>query len=213
MTFASLPFAFFFANPFTAAAAACGVVAIPVIIHLLNRRRFKIVQWAAMRFLLVAQKKSSRRMRIEQLLLLVVRCLIVLLLVLAMASVTGWAESAWRWFAPEGAKSYTSGGARVHKIIVIDGSFSMSLKSNKTNVFLDNAIGMGIQDKGKDAPCFDWARYMAAKIVKDSPSGDGFSVVLMGAPPRRVVPEPSDDGRRVIAEIAGMRMPHGNADL
>ena len=94
------------------AGVAVGSMSIPVIIHLLNRRRFKIVNWAAMRFLLAAQKKSSRRMRIEQLLLLAVRCLIVLLLVLAMASVTGWAESTWRWFAPGyGGTTLRPGGA------------------------------------------------------------------------------------------------------
>ena len=36
-----------------------GAVSIPVIIHLLNRRRFKIVTWAAMRFLLAAQKQNT----------------------------------------------------------------------------------------------------------------------------------------------------------
>ena len=70
------------------AAVAGGAVSIPIIIHLLNRRRFKVVTWAAMRFLLAAQKKNSRRMRLEQILLLALRCLVVLLLVLAMASVT-----------------------------------------------------------------------------------------------------------------------------
>src|SRR5438270_5091413 len=100
-------FAVIFESTLATAAVAGGAVSIPIIIHLLNRRRFKIVTWAAMRFLLAAQKKSSRRMRVEQLLLLLVRCLIVLLLILAMASVTSWAEAAWRWFAPEGAKTLT----------------------------------------------------------------------------------------------------------
>ena len=46
-------------------------VAIPVIIHLINRKRYKIVPWAAMQFLLAAQKQTRKCMRIEQLLLLV----------------------------------------------------------------------------------------------------------------------------------------------
>src|SRR5437773_11869322 len=61
-------------------AVGAGAVSVPIIIHLLNRRRFKIVTWAAMRFLLAAQKQNSRRLRIEQLLLLAVRCLLVALL-------------------------------------------------------------------------------------------------------------------------------------
>src|SRR5262249_28428594 len=43
--------------------------------------------------------------------------------------------------------------------------------------------------------------------------GDGFSVVLMAAPPKRIVPEPSEDARKVAAEVRGLRMTHGNADL
>ena len=93
-----LPLAFLglFEAPLTAAAVAGGAVSIPIIIHLLNRKRFRVVTWAAMRFLLAAQRKNSRKMRLEQLILLGVRCLMVLLLVLAMASVTPWAEAVWR---------------------------------------------------------------------------------------------------------------------
>src|SRR3954468_3173486 len=104
-------FAILFEAPLSAAALAGGAVSIPVIIHLLNRRRYKIVTWAAMRFLLNAQKKNSRRMRLEQLFLLVIRCLILLLIVLAMISVTGWAESVWRRINPEGGKGQAPGGS------------------------------------------------------------------------------------------------------
>ncbi|HWG43502.1 MAG TPA: VWA domain-containing protein [Gemmataceae bacterium] len=188
-----LPFAFVEA-PLAVAAVAGGAVSIPIIIHLLNRRRFKVVTWAAMRFLLAAQKKNSRRMRLEQLLLLAVRCLMVLLLVLAMASVTGWAETVWRAFAPNGGLALASSGQRTHKILVIDSSFSMGLKNG-------------------DGNCFERARALAAQIVRESSGGDGFSVVLMAAPPRRIVPEPSEDARKVIAEIERLHLTHGNADL
>src|SRR5579864_8864844 len=94
-------FAILFEAPLTAAAIAGGAVSVPIIIHLLNRRRFKIVTWAAMRFLLAAQRKNSRRMRLEQLILLAVRCLLVLLLVLAMGSLMPTAERFWRWLFPE----------------------------------------------------------------------------------------------------------------
>src|SRR5215510_14061980 len=76
----------------TTLAVAAGAASIPVIIHLLNRRRFRIVTWAAMRFLLAAQRQNTRRMRLEQLLLLAVRTVLVLLVVLAMASVMPWME-------------------------------------------------------------------------------------------------------------------------
>ncbi|HEY7314338.1 MAG TPA: VWA domain-containing protein, partial [Gemmataceae bacterium] len=188
-----LPFAFV-DGLLTAGAVAGGAVSIPIIIHLLNRRRFKVVTWAAMRFLLAAQKKNSRRMRLEQILLLALRCLMVLLLVLAMASITPWAEAMWRWFAPEGGSTLAAGGQRTHKILVVDSSFSMGLKNG-------------------EGTCFDRARALAAQIVRESSGGDGFSVVLMASPPKRVVPEPSEDARKVVAEIERLRLTHGNADL
>src|SRR5215470_7050749 len=121
----SLLFAVLFDAPLTAAAVAGATVSIPIIIHLLNRRRFRIVEWAAMRFLLAAQRKNSRRMRLEQLLLLVARCLILLLTALAMMAVTPWAEAMWRAINPTGGTSRSASGTRTHKVLVLDGSFSM----------------------------------------------------------------------------------------
>lgn len=61
-----------------------GAVALPVLIHLLRRRR-RPIPWAAMRFLQEAMRKRRRRLRIEQLLLLLTRCALVALLGLAVA--------------------------------------------------------------------------------------------------------------------------------
>ena len=67
-----------FANPgFLIVAAA--LVSVPIIIHLINRMRFKRIRWAAMEFLLKAQKRTRRRLIIEQLLLLALRCLLIFL--------------------------------------------------------------------------------------------------------------------------------------
>src|SRR5437764_4320988 len=70
-------------------AAGAGLTAIPIIIHLLNRRRFKTVTWAAMEFLLRAMRKNRRRLKFEQWLLLATRCLLVFLLGLALARPLG----------------------------------------------------------------------------------------------------------------------------
>ena len=203
MPLAILPlFAFLFEAPVIAAAAAAEAVSIPIIIHLLNRKRYRVVPWAAMRFLLAAQRKTSRKVRIEQLLLLAVRCLLLLLLLAAMCSVTPWAEAAWRWFAPAGV-AVAGGAARTHKILVIDGS-----------------LGMGFKAGDKDA--FEKARAAAKQIVHDSGGGDGFSVVLLAAPPRMIVPGPtadgdpglpSEDAEKVLARIDELRRTDGNADL
>ncbi len=59
--------------------------AIPILIHLLHRQRYRRVRWGAMRFLLAALKKTQRRMRLENLLLLLLRILIMVILALAIA--------------------------------------------------------------------------------------------------------------------------------
>lgn len=57
----------------------------PIIIHLLNRRRFKVVEWAAMEFLLASQRKNYRRVQIEQLLLMALRILLIVVLILLVS--------------------------------------------------------------------------------------------------------------------------------
>lgn len=61
------------------------LIASPILIHLLNRRRFRTVAWAAMEFLLQAQQRNRRRILVEDLILLVLRCLAVILLTLVVA--------------------------------------------------------------------------------------------------------------------------------
>lgn len=59
--------------------AGIACVAIPIIIHLLRRKR-KPVTWGAMRFLEQAYRKRKRILTIEQLILLALRCVLILLL-------------------------------------------------------------------------------------------------------------------------------------
>lgn len=61
------------------------LVAVPVLIHLINRRRYVVRSFAAMAFLRLAFQRQRRRLRMESLLLLLLRCLVVLLAALAMA--------------------------------------------------------------------------------------------------------------------------------
>ena len=67
--------------------AIAGAVAAtgPILIHLLNRRRFRVVDWAAMDFLREALQRSRRVVQMRDLILLVVRVLCVLLFALALA--------------------------------------------------------------------------------------------------------------------------------
>src|SRR5882724_12332326 len=65
------------------------LISSPIIIHLINRMRFKRLRWAAMEFLLKSQKRNRRRLIIEQLLLLALRCLLIALAALLLARFIG----------------------------------------------------------------------------------------------------------------------------
>lgn len=101
--------------------AALPLCAIPIVIHLLNRRRFHRVPWAAMEYLLAAMKRNRKRLRMEQWLVLLLRTLAVLFLV-ALVS-----------------RPQLGGGgilsSRTHHVIVLDDSASTTQRSGSTTVF------------------------------------------------------------------------------
>lgn len=89
-------------------------VALPVIAHLLSKRKFDVVEWGAMQFL-NPSRKTRRRIRLEELLLLLVRIVAIALIALALA----------RPWLPSGfLLGYRSMGSR-DVVLVIDGSNSM----------------------------------------------------------------------------------------
>src|SRR4026208_32690 len=67
------------------AAAGAIFAAGPLIIHLLNRRRYRVLQWAAMDFLRQALSQNRRILQIRDIVLLVLRTCAVLLFGLALA--------------------------------------------------------------------------------------------------------------------------------
>ncbi len=92
-----------------------GAIAIPILIYLINRRRFRIVDWAAMSFLLAALRRTRKRLRIEELILLALRCLILLLFGAALARFAGCGS--------RDAFSVGNDGRTI--VIVLDDSYSM----------------------------------------------------------------------------------------
>jgi len=70
-------------------AAGGALVSAPILIHLINRMRFKRIRWAAMEFLLKSQKRNRRRLIIEQMILLLLRILLVLLAAFLVARFVG----------------------------------------------------------------------------------------------------------------------------
>lgn len=116
------------------------LVSVPIIIHLINRMRFKRIRWAAMEFLLKAQKRTRRRLIIEQLLLLALRCLMIALVGLLVSRFIGCGDA------------------------------NLGGKPNLHLVLLDDTPSMQDQWKedGLSKNCFDVARteILQKKIVK-----------------------------------------------
>lgn len=89
-------------------------VAIPPIIHLLNRRRYDVIDWGAMQFLQISEI-TRRRLLIEELLLMLLRMGLIAILVFAVA-----APYTDRWI-PD-----INGRPSRDIVLVVDGSASMS---------------------------------------------------------------------------------------
>ena len=53
------------------------LVALPIVIHLLNRIRYKRIRWAAIDFLLATERRAVRRARLKQFLLMALRILLL----------------------------------------------------------------------------------------------------------------------------------------
>lgn len=181
-TTAQIAQAFPFVHPALAVAGLCAAL-IPVVIHLINRRRYKRVPWAAMYFLLAANRRSARRVRLEHFLLLAVRTALVALLGLAVARPF---VSASPLIAPA--------ASRVHRIIAIDNSLSMNAQA----------------EKGKTR--FDAAAACASRLVSSFPVADAVSIITLAEPASAVLSQASFDRRYVRERLAAIRVTQRPAD-
>jgi hypothetical protein len=89
-------------------------ISLPIIAHLLSKRKFDIVFWGAMQFLELG-RKTRRKIRLEELLLLLLRIGLVAIVVMAFA----------RPWGKGGAFNSLTEGVRRDVAYVIDGSYSM----------------------------------------------------------------------------------------
>ncbi|HVO91366.1 MAG TPA: BatA domain-containing protein [Terriglobales bacterium] len=87
---------------------------LPVLIHLLNRRRLKRIRFPAVRFILLSQKRISRSYRLRHWLLLALRTLAVVFLALLLANP----------IFQTGAGLFAGGGP-VALVVLLDNSLSM----------------------------------------------------------------------------------------
>src|SRR5262245_1146976 len=113
------------------------LLSLPVIIHLINRLRYRRVKWAAMEFLLASQQRNKRRGLLEQLLLLLLRMLVVAALVMLVARPL--LDPEHFSFVP---------GKKAQHVVLIDDSGS-------------------VRDRSGEATAFDMARTVLSKLAAE----------------------------------------------
>ncbi|MCH7887200.1 MAG: BatA domain-containing protein [Candidatus Marinimicrobia bacterium] len=95
---------------------------IPLILHLLNRKRKDVIEFSSLMFLRELEKKEMNRLKMRRLLLLLIRTLAVISIVLAFSRPT------LRGYLPGSSVSTAA-------VIVIDNSHSMRLKDRDDSLF------------------------------------------------------------------------------
>jgi hypothetical protein len=202
-----------FLNPLLIWGLALG--AIPILIHLLQRRRFRVRRWAAMAFLQLSVRNTARRLRLEQLLLLILRAAILMLAALALA----------RPVVSSSGLSLLARHAPIHATILLDNSYSMGLVSaggdrrptttssdqRPTTTSSDQRPTTNDQRPTTDGQMpstrFERARARALELIRDGlRQGDSVSVILAGDPPQALIMRPTFDLAAAARQIRATRL-------
>jgi hypothetical protein len=166
-------------------------VALPVVIHLLNRRRDTVVDWGAMQFLELGDR-ARRRIRWTELLLMLARMTLLALVALALAR-PFWSPAA------ASARAGAVGGLPLQRpardiVIVLDASTSMERKSGGTTPRVQAVA---------------WARRFLGRLQ----AGDAVAVLVAGDRVRPLFDSPSFDRAKIDAALAELVATRGSSDL
>jgi hypothetical protein len=159
--------------------------ALPVLIHLLNRRRAPVIDWGAVQFLDLGPR-ARQKLRLTELLLMLARMTLLALVALALARPF--------WTPAVRTESHTRGsgmglGADApHRdvVLVLDGSASMERRCGGTT---PRALALG------------WARQFVGQLRP----GDSVAVLIAGSRVRPLIDPPSFDKARVDAALATLQ--------
>lgn len=165
-------------------AVGASAISIPIIIHLLFRRRRKPIVWAAMRFLIEAYKQQRRRLRLQHLLLLATRCLLLLLIAMALGRPVA-----------RSAALGLGGGRTVY--FLIDNSLVSTARAAA-------ADGPGALDRHKAA---------AHRMLDALGPGDRAGLIALGSPAQEIVIPASADLAAISDLIDALEPTDSRADF
>jgi len=151
--------------------------AVPVAIHLLNRRRDPVVEWGAMQFLELG-RRARQKLRITELLLMLARMALLALVALALARPYRGGQGT----ATGTATDAGSGGAR-DVVLVVDGSAAMGRAEGGTTPRAGAVAAAG-------------------RVVAGLKPGDSVALLVAGSRVRGVIDPPSFDMPGVSAALA-----------
>ncbi len=158
-------------------------VAIPVLVHFLNRRRFDVVEWGAMRFLELGER-TRQRIKLSDLLLLLLRMAMVALLAFVFSRPFVQGNTWIRTFHPE----------PVDLVIIIDGSYSMGW------------TGENITPHAR-------AIQATHEILDSLTSVDKVAIIDARQRPHLLTPAPLTDTATARLELDKIEQPDGPANL
>jgi hypothetical protein len=163
---------------------ALASIVIPVVIHLLHRRRFDVVEWGAMQFLQLGET-TRRRLALEEILLLVLRMGLVAMIVLALAAPVG------------SGPLFSLAGTRTPRnfVLIIDGSYSMGFDNGKS--------------KTPHQAAKDWALH----FVQNLHPGDSVAILRAQEQVIPLIARPTQDLELVEKKIGQLPEPHGGCNL
>jgi hypothetical protein len=228
-----------FLNPWLLLGLAA--VSVPVIIHLLNRRKAELTDWGAMRFLAEAMASQNRRILLEEILLLALRCLAVALLVLAMArpfvpsqavlpwlivlpavvggailagiSAAVWSDRRLRngLLAGAGVLWLLAGSAALAETMTQRRLWAGGDGARDVVILIDASASMGLETGGRTN--FSRAVDEARAVVAACRPTDAVAVYLAAALPVPVIDRPTADHQRVLDALDELEPPGGSLRL
>ncbi|MGD9748480.1 MAG: PA14 domain-containing protein [Verrucomicrobiales bacterium] len=210
---------------------ALGIL-IPIIIHLLNRRSNRVVEWGAMNFLFESFAIRNRRIQLEEALLMASRCLLVGLLALALARpfIPPGSYVPWLLVMPLlligvvglGVGAVFHASAFWRRLIVLASVLVLLLAAaliafekhlnfgrfggggrSDVAIIIDASTSMVSAARGETN--FQRAVSEARDLIKRAPRGQAFSLILGGPAPTAKVLDPTTDRAELEAMLDELR--------
>lgn len=170
----------------TAWLAVAGVTAaaLPIIIHLLMRRRQEPVRWAAMRLLEQVLRQQRRRRKLEHLIVLALRCLVLALVGAAVAEP------------------------------FLRGSLSGERAGGRVLLFaLDDSLTSGLRAAPDEPTALETHIETALAILDEAAPADAVGVITAAAPARGVLLPPTTDHASAATLLRSLRATETLADI